>query len=83
VASTCDSLIFFTHIKQSYFNNFLLIFDVFIDNLDTITGQDITNPVIFYTVLYKVCIVKTCVSHMGSHITSIICIVLHLVLKFL
>jgi hypothetical protein len=79
VVNTCDSLIFYTH-KKSYFNNFyniLLIFDVFIYNLNTITGQDTANPMIFCIVLYKFCFVKTFVSHMGFHITSIICTVLY------
>ena len=45
---TCD-LIILTHIRVlfQHFNNFSTSFDAFIHYLDTITGQDITNTMIF------------------------------------
>lgn len=37
---------FYTY-KNLILTIFLPVFDIFIHNLDTITGQDITNPEIF------------------------------------
>jgi hypothetical protein len=74
---------FYTHNNFSnHFSNILPTFEVFVHNLNTITGQVITNPKIcieFYInfVLYNL------VSDMRSHITSILCTVLYLISKFL
>ena len=52
------------------------MFDVFTNNLDKISGQDIMNTTIF------MCLYKLCNSY-GIHITGTVSIVLYLIIKLL